>query len=84
MTELCSQPPFLEEALGEFRVRRQARRHHLQRDLAIQRLLHGQEDRCHAAFPEAAQNAIAGDVDTLHYLGHAHAGLRPREVIPRR
>jgi hypothetical protein len=38
-----------QEAAGEVGVRRQDRRHHLQRDLAVERLLHRQEHAGHAA-----------------------------------
>ncbi len=63
MLELGGDLAFGEEAAGELGIGRQDRRHHLQRDLAVQRLLHRQEDRGHAAFADRAEDAVAGNVD---------------------
>jgi hypothetical protein len=74
MTELGRDPAFLEEAVGELGVRGQRRRHHLERDFAIERFLHGEEHRRHAAFSDRPQDAVAGngDIDRAQQDGGSH------------
>ena len=59
---------FAQEALAEIRIGEQRRRHDLQRDLAVDRFLHRQIDRRHAATAELAQQTVAGDVDHVRVI----------------
>src|SRR5690606_27589756 len=63
MLQLGGDPALAEEAAGELAVGRQRRRHHLQRHLAVERFLHGQEHRGHAALADRPDDPVTGNVD---------------------
>ena len=65
------------ETLAEIRVCQQRRRHDLQRDLAVHRLLDRQVDRRHAAAPKLAQQSVAGNLDHVRVTS---AGAPAREA----
>jgi hypothetical protein len=70
---------FAQEAFAEVRIDEQRRRHHLERDFAVDRFLDRQIDRRHAAAAELAQHAITGNLD--HVSGPAQGF--PRVCEPR-